>query len=259
MTTKQPTRQKSAGKVGAAVPDDLPEATDTPEEKAKPRVEAVERALTILEAFADGTPRLSLSEIALRTGFYPSTVLRLFNSLESFGYLHRDGNGMFRLGPSLWRLGVLYQNAFDLERHVRPVLDRLVDKLGETAAFYVREGDRRICLYRRFASSSIGHHVEEGAELPLDRGASAHVLMAYTGGTGRKVETIRREGVYVSYGERNPDANAVAVPVFGLRDEFLGAISIIGPTSRLVGQTIDDSIPVLRDAAARLQRSLRGR
>ena len=93
----------------------------------------------------------------------------------------------------------------------------------------------------------------------LDRGASAHVLMAYTGGTGKKYDVIRRDRVYVSYGERNPDANAVAVPVFGSADEFIGAISIIGPTNRLVDTAIDESIPVLREAAARLLRSLRGR
>ena len=225
----------------------------------KPRVEAVERALSVLEAFADGSPRLALNELAKRTSFYPSTILRLCNSLERFGYLHRDGDGFFRLGPSLWRLGVLYQNAFDLERHVRPVLQYLVDELEETAAFYVREGRRRICLYRCFASSPIGYHVEEGAELPLDRGASAHVLMAFTGGVGPRYDAIRRDGFHVSYGERNPDANAIAVPVFGQADIFVGSLSITGPASRLVGARIEASIPVVRKGAERLSRNLRGR
>ncbi len=229
------------------------------DEAGKPRVEAVERALSILEAFADGSDRLTLSELAKRTGFYPSTILRLFNSLERFGHLQRDGDGFFRLGPSLWRLGVLYQNAFDLERQVRPVLQDLVDELGETAAFYVREGGRRICLYRCFASSPIGYHVEEGAELPMDRGASAHVLMAFTGGVGQRYDAIRRDGFYVSYGERNPDANAIAVPVFGQADVFVGALSITGPASRLVGATIDAGIEGVRKSAERLSRNLRGR
>jgi DNA-binding IclR family transcriptional regulator len=226
---------------------------------AKPRVEAVERALSVLEAFADGTAKLTLTEIATRTGLYPSTILRLYNSLDAFGYLHRDEDGAFRLGPSLWRLGVLYQNAFNLERYVRPVLTRLVDRLGETTAFYIREGEQRICLYRKFAQSSIGHHVEEGARLSLDRGASAHVLMAFTGAAGKKYDDVRRSRLYVSYGERNPDANAVAVPVFGASNEFVGALSITGPTNRLVGSAIDASIPVLQEAAQELQRTLRGR
>ncbi len=227
--------------------------------KEKPRVEAVERALGLLEAFADGTVRLTLSELAQKTGLYPSTVLRLFNSLERFGYLHRDADGFFRLGPSLWRLGVLYQNAFNLERHVRPVLQFLVDELGETAAFYIREDTRRICLYRRFANSAIGHHVEEGAELPLDRGASAHVLMAFTGATGEIYDRVRKDRLYVSEGERNPDASAVAVPVFGHNNGFVGALSVIGPTSRMVGETLQNSIAVIRQGAEKLSRSLQGR
>lgn len=202
---------------------------------------------------------MTLSELATRAGLYPSTVLRLSHSLELFGYLHRDADGYFRLGPSLWRLGVLYQNAFDLERYVRPVLDTLVERLGETAAFYIREGNRRICLYRRFAASSIGHHVEEGAELPLDRGASAHVLMAFTGAQGHRYDVIRKEGIYVSYGERNPDANAVAVPVIGQRNEFVGALSIIGPVTRLVDASIEEAALVLHEASRTLSRSLRGK
>jgi len=254
-----PKGKTTAARKTASAADPQADSQAEAETRDKPRVEAVERALSVLEAFADGTPRMPLSEISARTGFYPSTVLRLFHSLEHFGYLHRDDDGFFRLGPSLWRLGVLYQNTFDLERHVRPVLDRLVERLGETAAFYIRESDRRICLYRRFAASSIGHHVEEGAELPMDRGASAHVLMAFTGAKGAKYDAVRRDGLYVSYGERNPDANAIAVPVHGQGDAFVGALSIIGPVNRLVGATIDKSIPVLQEASQALARSLRGR
>jgi len=225
----------------------------------KPRVEAVERALSILEAFADGAPRLTLTELATRTGFYPSTILRLFNSLEHFGYLHRDAEAYFRLGPSLWRLGVLYQNSFDLERHVRPVLNSLVEATGETAAFYVRENNRRICLYRRITTGSIGHHLEEGASLPLDKGASAHVLVAYSGGVGERYDAIRRDRVCVSLGERSPDTNAIAVPVFGQGDKFAGALSLSGPANRLEGGAMERCTAIMQGAADALSRSLRGR
>ncbi|WP_162165728.1 helix-turn-helix domain-containing protein [Roseomonas gilardii] len=63
------------------------------DDTAGPRVEAVERALSILDAFSNETPRLSLAEIAARTGFYPSTILRLAASLDRFGYLHRGEDG----------------------------------------------------------------------------------------------------------------------------------------------------------------------
>ena len=39
---------------------------------ANQRVEAVERALTLLEAFTPATPRLTLNELAQASGFYKS-------------------------------------------------------------------------------------------------------------------------------------------------------------------------------------------
>ena len=72
-------------------------------------MEAVDRALIILQAFRDGDASLSLSEIANRTGYYKSTILRLLRSLESFSYIVRGSDGRYRIGPAAWQLGVLFQ------------------------------------------------------------------------------------------------------------------------------------------------------
>lgn len=196
------------------------------------RVEALERAFAILEAFADGAPRLTLAELTRRTGLYNSTALRLAATLEEGGFLLRDPDGRFRLGPSLWRLGSLYQRGFDLAAEVRPALDRLAEATGETAAFYVREGERRICLYRRHGAQEIRHHVEEGAELPLDSGASARVLRAFTGDAGPAHDVVRAAGGHVSFGEREPEAAAAAAPVFLAGGVFAGALTVAGLRAR---------------------------
>lgn len=225
---------------------------------AEQRVEAVERALAILGAFAEGGPRLPLAELARRTGLYRSTILRLAASLQRFGYLHRDADGQFRLGPTLWRLGVLYQNAFNLADYVRPVLRQVVDELGETAAFYIREGDRRICLYRVNSARTVSSHLEEGADLPLDRGASARVLVAFTGGRGELYERIRSHGSYASFGERDPESAAVAVPVFGAGGLLVGALGVTGPRNRFDRAACARTARVLTAKAASLGRALSG-
>jgi DNA-binding IclR family transcriptional regulator len=227
-------------------------------ERVEQRVEAVERALSILEAFGDGDPRLPLAELARRTGLYRSTILRLAASLQRFGYLHRDGDGQYRLGPTLWRLGVRYQNAFNLADYVRPVLREVVDELGETAAFYVRDGDRRICLYRVNSERAVSSHLDEGAELPLDRGASARILVAFTGGKGEPYEKIRSRGSYVSLGERDPEAAAVAVPVLGPDGALAGALGVTGPRGRFDRTACARMEKVLAAKAAALGRALRG-
>ncbi|MCQ4159458.1 IclR family transcriptional regulator [Roseomonas sp. GC11] len=236
-----------------------PAASRVAEPACAARVEAVERALSILDAFADGPPRLSLAEIAARTGFYPSTVLRLAASLDRFGYLHRGADGLFRLGPTPLRLGMLYRDSFDLAEHVRPVLAWLAEATGETAAFYVRDGARRICLYRHHSARLIRHHIEEGTVLPLDRGASAWVLMAHTStGEEAPLAAARAQGWVLSLGERDPEVAAVAAPVFGRGRAFIGALGIIGPRGRFEGEQPERLAALVTEAAARLCRSLGG-
>lgn len=218
----------------------------------------MDRALAILEAFADGTQKLALADLSARTGYYPSTILRLSGSLARAGYIQRDGDGMFRLGPSLLRLGVLYRNGFDLADYVRPALARLVERTGETATFFIREGDQRVCLYRHHSPRLIRHHVEEGGRLPLDRGAAGHVLSAFTGGVGERLDAVRAEGLSVSLGERDPEIAAVAAPVFGRGGRFLGALGVSGPKSRFGQAALDGLSEAMLGEAAALSRALGG-
>lgn len=229
------------------------------ESGAKKRVESVDRALSILEVFDDSSPRLSLAEIARRTGLYPSTTLRLAGSLEHWGYLRRDNNGSYRLGPTLLRLGAIYRDSFDLSEVIRPALRTLSDTSGETAAFYVREEDSRICLYRHHPHHSLRHHVDEGKRLPIDRGAGGHVLAAFTGGQEQVHIDTRRDGFRVSYGERAAESCAISVPVWGVAEEFIGALAVVGPRTRLTEQRVPELIELLREAAGSIRTELQGR
>jgi DNA-binding IclR family transcriptional regulator len=216
------------------------------------RVEAVERALAILEAYRDGDGALSLAELAARTGLYKSTILRLIGSLERFGYLHRRDDGRYALGASLWRLGSIYRRAFDLAEQIRPELRKLVDTTGETASFYVREGDERVCLYRQNSPRPIRHHLEEGARLPLDRGAAGRVLLAFSAAGGEPFETIRREQACVSLGERDPEIAAAAVPVLDRAGRLRGALAVSGLITRFEAGARSRALTALRASAARL-------
>lgn len=228
-------------------------------ETKRKKVDAVERALSILDAFEAGDGRLALSEIARRTGLYPSTILRLAGSLEHWGYLRRDADGQFRLGPTLLRLGGLYRDSFDLGDIIRPVLKRLGEQSGETAAFYVREGDERVCLYRFHSRHQLRHHIEEGVRLPLDKGAGAHVLAAFTDGTDPVHEQVRADGYRASFGERDPETAAVAVPVNGQGGEFVGALTLVGTRTRVTGDSVPEMVELLKTAAATIHDELDGR
>src|SRR4030081_343584 len=104
------------------------------------KVEAVERALSVLNAFHGDRQTMTLGEIAAATGFYKSTILRLAGSLERLGYLIREKSGVFRLGPALWRLGSIYRAGFNLGDAIRPQLRRQVDATGGSGDIFFGGG-----------------------------------------------------------------------------------------------------------------------
>ena len=240
------------------------------------KVEAVERALTVLNSFHADKPVMTLGEIAAATGFYKSTILRLTASLERLGYVVRDDTGIFQLGPALVRLGSIYRAGFNLGEAIRPELRRLVTATGETASFYIREGQYRVCLFRHNSPHSARHHVDEGATLPLTAGASAYVLLAFSDANPASTKTasakipstktasiktaktkaVQERGHYISLGERDPHVASVAVPVFDLAGHFRGALAVSGLIGRFQDRARQVALAELAESTDRLRTRL---
>lgn len=226
-------------------------------------VAAVDRALSILAAFDEQDDALSLAELAKRTGLYKSTLLRLAASLERAGYLRRLESGHFRLGPTLLKLGNLYQRSFRLEEYVTPVLRQLADTTGESASLYVREGDKRICLFRvNSPVHRVLHYVTAGTELPLNTGAAGKVLLAFTELDDTNLEQVRRELLVISSKNRKSETAALACPVFSAHHHslhgFVGALSLAGPKTRFTPATMPEMREALLQTAASLSEALGG-
>jgi DNA-binding IclR family transcriptional regulator len=213
----------------------------------RPRVEAVERSLMLLQCFHKPGEQLPLAVLAQRSGLYKSTILRLSASLVHMGFLERDPGGSFRLGPELRRLGELSDATVDLGGLIRPVLRSLTGLTEETASFYVPDGKERICLYRVNSPRSARHHLDEGARHPLNSGAAGKILRLY-GEPG----TAPRPGWVVSNGERDPDLAAVAVPLLNRQGELLGALTVSGLIHRFTPERLELARRALLDAAGAL-------
>ena len=226
-------------------------------------VAAVDRALTILRAFeGEGDPEpLTLAALARRTGLYKSTMLRLMVSLQAFGYIVQLPDGRYHLGPTPFRLGSVYQRGNRLYDHVMPVLRTLVAQGSESPSFHIRHDERlRLCVLRIDSQHSTLDRVRAGALLPLDRGAAGTVILAFDGRQrGEKFDQARSAGLAVSYGERDPDCAAVASPVFGADNKFVGALSVSGPKSRFTDENIHKMSLQVVDGARRITYSLGGK
>ncbi len=227
--------------------------------RARPKVQGVasaDRLLTVLTAFRRGDDALELTELAQRTELVKSTIMRLCVSLERFGLIERIADGRYRLGTEVARLGSVYQQSFALEAHVMPALERLVAASGETASFYIRRGDQRLCLFRLDSPSPLRMHVRPGDLRPMDKSAIAQVLARFDPLQGKPGAAI--DLPLYSSGVTDPHVASMAMPVFGAGGRLVGALAVSGPASRLTQQRAEEIRPILRDAGEALTAALGG-
>lgn len=222
-------------------------------------VDAVTRALQILDAFQPHEQGVRLADLSERVAMGKSTVLRTARTLARSGYLTQTEDSRWRLGPAAGWIGVRYQTSFDIGNDIDAVLRRLAAQTDETAAFFVRDGDARTCIARVDRPSLERHHIRIGERLPLDRGASGRVLLAFSGASGASHAAVRRSGYYVSIGERDSRMSSIAAPVFGARRKLFGTLCISGLAQRLGRDELLRHLPVLMGSSQDLSQALAAR
>jgi DNA-binding IclR family transcriptional regulator len=186
-------------------------------------VGVLDKAVSIL-SLLEGGP-LSLGELAPEAEMPRATAHRLAVALEAHGFVQRDGDGRFVLGPRLISLGqaAALRTSRSLASAAAPILSDLRDSTGESAQLYVRSGETRVCVLSLESPHSLRTIVAVGASLPMDRGSAAKVLSEEPGCTKR--------GWAESVEEREKGVASVSAPV-RLHGETIAAVSVSGPVER---------------------------
>ncbi|RAH37289.1 helix-turn-helix domain-containing protein [Halomonas sp. SL1] len=191
---------------------------------AQDRVEAVERALTVLEVFDSSQEAFALAELAEATGFYKSTLLRLLGSLARFDYVQRGEDGRWRLGGSPMRLARRHAPSQQLAVRVQPWLDRLAAETGETAALLALHPGEVECRLAALPATPLRHDLRPGSRWPTERDTDPRP--ALPGGTMTCLAL----------------ADAPGEPLW---------LSLSGPAGRLAPETAHEALTRARDALAR--------
>ncbi|PLZ03539.1 IclR family transcriptional regulator [Burkholderia sp. WAC0059] len=221
-------------------------------------IDVLDRAAAILFAFRSDDLPLTLTELSERTGLYKSTLSRIALALCHHRLMIRLDDGRFRIGPVSLLLSSIYEANFNLGDVLLPPMRDLNAESGEAVSFHVREGDHRVCLYRIHSRYSIRAEVQQGDVQPLERGAGGRVLLAFSGAPGEPYESIRRHYVYLSVGERDPETAGISAPVFGPRQQIVGALGLVAPVSRMGMAEMERYRPRLLHFAARATTLLGG-
>ena len=246
---------------------------------AAPGRSVTSRALAILDAFDSTSPRLTLSEIAERSGTPLTTAHRLLAELADWGALNRRSDGRYEIGRKLWDLGLLAPVQLELRQVAAPFLQDVHTAIRDTVHLAVREGLSALYVERISGRESVPVVSQVGSRLPLHATGVGKVLLAAAppdvveqalrsltritrhtvvdpGRMRRELAEVRRRRYARTSEEMSPGRRLAGGPGAGraaCRPVVVAALGIVVPPHR---RDLPRLVPVLEVAARGIAREL---
>ncbi|MEK7863912.1 MAG: helix-turn-helix domain-containing protein [Chloroflexota bacterium] len=186
-------------------------------------VPAIDKAARVLRALAEGGRPQGISELARALGVSKGTLRDVLLTLDAHGFVVRDPDTRFRLGPQLRALADA--STPDLRAIAEPHLVSLMGSFGETAILgVVHDGALEIAA-KTEPDTDLHMTAPLGRRLPLDKGAHAKALAA-GGGVGYDDE------------ELFPGVRAAAAPIIDARGRTVAFVMVVGFKQRIDLRTL---------------------
>ncbi|MCT1801281.1 IclR family transcriptional regulator [Kocuria carniphila] len=236
-------------------------------------VQSVERVFDLLNIITATGGESSLSELANKAELPLPTIHRLLRTLVPLGYVRQLPNRSYALGPGLIRLG--YTASLQLGTYAQPVLQQLVQELGESANMAVLDGRMVVYVGQAQSQHSMRMFTEVGRRAPLhNTGVGKAILatlpeqqvvsivhsMGMTTPTPKSLgtvgdlladlEKIRERGYAIDDEEQEIGVRCFSMALPNAPTPT--AISVSGPTTRVDWDFGDRAVPQLRKAAQEL-------
>lgn len=209
---------------------------------------------SILSKFEDG---VSLTDLSLALNSPKSSLLSLLRPLVADEFLVIENN-MYRLGPSIYRLSAHVLGSWTFPRLIRPFMEELAKKTGETVLLSVLNREAEVVTYIEIVPSPnpIRYQIPVGTTRPLYASSSGRLLLAKCEKSWRdayirsvtfktklatqvnrvwlleQLENINKEGVARSIDIYAVGLSAVSAPLFDTTGNCAACLTLAGPTER---------------------------
>jgi DNA-binding IclR family transcriptional regulator len=253
--------------------------------KSEYTIQTVSNALRLLEAFREEA-EIGVSELARRLKLHKNNVFRLLATLEQGGYVEQSpATERYRLGTRCLELGRAYARHQDLQSRARPILQRLVAELGESAHLGVLRDFEVVHLEGAQPEQLLVTASRVGCRLPahccalgkvlvgcaandtresydrevVQAGLEAHTSDTITDGDKlfEHLRTVANQGFALDIGECEAGLSCAAAPVYDESGRLAASISVSGPSCRIShDELFRRVVPAVTEAADELSQQL---
>lgn len=247
--------------------------------------QSLDRGLTLLEHLADAERGLTLSDLAQQVGLPTATAHRLLATLEQRGFVHQDPTlGRWHVGVRTFTVGNAFLAGRDVIASARPFLYRIMEQAGETANLAVPDNGEAVFLAQVECREMMRMIVKLGGRAPLHASGVGKALLAamepaavdavlHRHGLARitvntittpaalqaALARIRDRGYAIDDEEHALGLRCVAATVHDEQGQPLAAISLSGPSARLVDARLPELGALIARTAGAITAALGGR
>ncbi len=140
-------------------------------------LEALARALRIVQAFNGDRRQLTLSELAGLVGLPRASVRRTLHTLVHLGFAETDGRA-FRLSPRILTLASAYLLSNTISSVLQPAVERLASEVGEACSAAVLDGTDVVMIAHASPNRIINVSAQIGFRLSAVSSSLGRVLVA---------------------------------------------------------------------------------
>lgn len=142
-------------------------------------VPAVARAAAVLDALARERAPMSMARLAERLSLPRSSVHGLCNTLHALGFLRRQDDGAFSIGPRVMHLAEAFLASTDVAREFDALWAREHQPPEETLLLSLLEGTEVVYLSARHGTRPLGLAFSRGMRLPAHLAATGRAMLAF--------------------------------------------------------------------------------
>ncbi|SNB46323.1 IclR family transcriptional regulator [Geobacter sp. DSM 9736] len=235
-------------------------------------VQSVDKALDILDILSEGSIHATLQNLSDRLGISRNKTFRLLATLENRGLVERDPlSGIYHLGLATVEVAHRFINSASIIRYAHPVMEGLARKHDEAVYMTVMKGDEVLFLDMVDCGQQIKAAPFLGKRFPFFTNAAGKVIKSlesrdlleklFKRGREKKklpdlvaleseLNDIREKGVAIESGGLGEGIITVAVAVRDYAGKVIGALTMLGPSFRMVTERVENEIiPSLREQA----------
>lgn len=245
-------------------------------------VKSVDRALRIVMLVSQKKEGVGVTELASQLDLNKSSIFRLLATLVEHGFIEQDlETKKYRLGYKYLELSSILLESIDIRSQAKPFLKKLISLSNEVVHLVIYDQGEVVYIEKLEGNETLRMISQVGKRAPMHCSSVGKVILAHLPSSEvmrildkhglpehtqytitdrdsllQELSKINTQGFGVEIEENEPGISCIAAPIFDNRGHITAAVSVSGPSFRMIDTRLTELQPLIMEIGNEISRRL---